>query len=127
MRRAVLVLVCCLALPTMARAERVGSGETGPVPPLASAGRWFTDATGRVVTLHGVNEVAKSPPYYPAADGFGDDDAAFLASEGFTALRLGIDLRGLMPAPGVIESAYVEHLAETVDALAAQHIFVLLD
>jgi hypothetical protein len=78
-----------------------GSAAVGgpePVAPLASSGRWFTDATGRVVMLYGFNEVAKSPPFHPAAFGFGDDDAAFLAGEGFNALRLGVDLRGLMPA-----------------------------
>ena len=35
-----------------------GSGHVaarGPVAPLASDGRWLTDANGRVVTLHGVN------------------------------------------------------------------------
>jgi endoglycosylceramidase len=71
--------------------------------------------------------VAKSPPFYPAAFGFGDDDAAFLAAEGFNVLRLGVDFRGLMPEPGVIDDTYIEHLAETVDALTARGIFVILD
>ena len=52
--------------------------------PLEPSGRWLTDTLGRVVILHGFNYVAKSPPFYPAAFGFGDDDAAFLAAEGFT-------------------------------------------
>ena len=39
----------------------------GPVPPLRSEGRWITDATGRVVQLRGVNEVAKSSPNPKAA------------------------------------------------------------
>ncbi len=98
-----------------------------PVPPLAGAGRWLVDATGRVMLLHGVNDVEKSPPYYPAATGLGEDDAIFLAAEGFEMLRLGVDFRGLMPAPGLIDDAYVEHLAETVDAFARHGIFVLLD
>jgi endoglycosylceramidase len=98
-----------------------------PVPPLSSAGRWLTDAGGRVVMLHGVNMVEKQAPYYPAATGFGDDDVTFLAAEGFNALRLGVDFRGLMPTPGVVEDGYIEHLATTVDALTRQHIFVLVD
>jgi endoglycosylceramidase len=98
-----------------------------PVPPLSSAGRWFIDATGRVVLFHGVNMVEKQAPYYPAAYGFGDDDAAFLSEQGFNALRLGVDFRGLMPTPGVVEDGYIEQLAATVDALTRQQIFVLLD
>jgi hypothetical protein len=85
--------------------DSAATGADGAVPPLSSTGRWFTDAHGRVVLLHGFNEVAKSPPFYPAAFGFGDDDAAFLASEGFNALRLGVDFRGLMPEPGAIDDA----------------------
>ncbi len=100
---------------------------TQPVAPLSSSGRWFIDATGRVVMFHGVNMVEKQDPYYPAAYGFGDDDAAFLAAQGFNALRLGVDFRGLMPTPGVVEDAYIEHLAASVDALTRQQIFVLLD
>ena len=100
---------------------------TQPVAPLSGSGRWFIDATGRVVMFHGVNMVEKQPPYYPEAFGFGDDDAAFLAAEGFNALRLGVDFRGLMPTPGVVEDAYIDHLAATVDALTRQQIFVLLD
>jgi endoglycosylceramidase len=98
-----------------------------PVPPLAAAGRWLVDATGRAVLLHGVNDVEKVAPYYPAAAGLGEDDAVFLAAEGFNALRLGVDLRGLMPAPGQIDDAYVEHLAGTVDVFGRHGLFVLFD
>jgi endoglycosylceramidase len=103
------------------------TGAEGAVPPLVAGGRWFVDALGRVVLLHGVNMVAKIDPFYPAAFGFNDDDAAFLASEGFTAVRLGVDFRGLMPTPGVVETAYVDHLAESVATLAAHGLFVLID
>lgn len=103
------------------------SGAEGAVPPIASAGRWFTDDLGRVVLFHGVNMVEKSDPFYPAAAGFGADDAAFLAGEGFNALRLGVEFRGLMPTPGVVETAYIEHLAESVAASTAQGLFVLMD
>jgi len=99
----------------------------GPVAPLASDGRWLTDATGRVVTLHGVNEVEKPAPYFPAAAGFDADDARFLADHGFTVVRLGVVVEGLMPAPGQVDLAYIEHLAATVRQLARERIFVLLD
>ena len=98
-----------------------------PLAPLSGVGRWLVDATGRVVMLHGVNDVAKSPPYYSAARGFGEDDVAFLVSEGFNALRLGIDMRGLMATPGQVDATYVEHLATTVAQCAAGGLFVLLD
>jgi endoglycosylceramidase len=104
------------------------TGASGPLAPLGHEGRWLTDAAGRVVLLHGVNEVAKSPPYYPsAALGFGPDDAAFLADEGFNAVRLGVLFRAVMPAPGVVDHAYIEQIARTVDDLEAEGFFVLID
>ena len=99
----------------------------GPVAPLGEDGRWLVDAKGRVVTLHGMNEVYKTPPHHPSADGFGADDARFLADNGFTAVRLGVVFRALMPEPGRIDHDYIENLATTVDELARQDIFVLLD
>ncbi|HEY3142628.1 MAG TPA: cellulase family glycosylhydrolase [Acidimicrobiales bacterium] len=101
--------------------------ELGPVAPLSNDGRWFTDATGRVVLLHGVNEVFKSAPYYPAADAFGPDDAKFLAGKGFNTVRLGINFLGLMPEPGQIDYQYIENIATSVRDLARRRIFVLLD
>ena len=107
----------CL-VPPPASATRTGPETMGPIPPLSSSGRWFTDAAGRVVMLHGFNEVSKSAPFYPAAFGFGDDDAAFLEGLGFNAVRLGVVMEGLIPNPGEIDDGYVEHIAETVDTLA---------
>jgi endoglycosylceramidase len=80
-----------------------------------------------VVVLHGVNEVAKSAPYHPAAFGFGADDAAFLADEGFDVVRLGVDMRGLLPEPGPVRQDYVEALAGTVEELSDAGLFVLVD
>ena len=50
--------------------------------------------------LHGVNMVYKRPPYAPDAIGFGDDDAAFLAAEGFNTVRLGVIYKAVEPQPG---------------------------
>ena len=70
-----LALACLISIPALA------AGARGAAPPAPShAGRWITDASGRVVIVHGVNMVYKVAPYYPAAVGFGDDDAAFLAA-----------------------------------------------
>jgi len=98
-----------------------------PVPPLSHEGRWLVDAAGRVVLLHGVNYVQKSAPFYPSARGFDADDAAFLAERGLLVFRLGVVPEAILPAPGVVDVAYVEKLAETVSVLAAKRIFVLLD
>ena len=104
-----------------------GRAAVEPVAPLSSDGRWLTDDTGRVVTLHGVNEVEKAAPYFPAAAGFDADDARFLADHGFTVVRLGVVMQGVMAEPGQVDHDYIEALAGSVQALAREHIFVLLD
>ena len=82
-RRLTYLLAACAAL--WAPAAATGA----PVLPLGHSGRWVTDARGRVVIVHGINMVYKLPPYSPSAAGFGDDDAAFLATIGFNAVRVG--------------------------------------
>ena len=122
-RVALVALVAVIAVTHVASAAL----PPAPLPPLTNIGRWFVDAAGRVVLFHGVNEVNKVPPFYSAARGFGDDDAAFLVAEGFNAVRLGVDFRGLMPIPGQVEETYIDHLAESVTMLGQHGIFVLLD
>lgn len=99
----------------------------GAVAPLSGQGRWFVDAAGRVVQLRGVNEVYKSAPYYPAADGFGADDATMLSRQGFNVVRLGVDFRGLMPAPGKPSEQYIANLSKTVNQLTRAGIYTLVD
>jgi len=98
-----------------------------PVLPLSHAGRWITDARGRVVIVHGTNMVYKLAPYYPAAVGFDNDDAAFLAGIGFNAVRVGVIWKGLEPRPGVFNSSYLGQIANTVAILSRHHILSLLD
>ena len=98
-----------------------------PTLPLSHNGRWITDAQGRVVNLHGINMVYKRPPYAPDAVGFGDDDAAFLASIGFNVVRVGVIYTAVEPSPGVYDDAYLDRIRATVDALAAHGIVALLD
>jgi endoglycosylceramidase len=112
-------LVCALAL--------AASAQAAPTLPLSHQGRWITDATGRAVIVHGINMVYKLPPYYPAAAGFGADDAAFLKSIGFNAVRVGVIWKALEPQPGVFDDAYLAHIAATVAMLAKHGIVSLLD
>lgn len=70
--------------------------------------------------------MSKEAPYFPSAAGFGEDDAAWLEAQGFDAVRLGLTGTGLMPFPGHVDEQFLDHLAETVDVLAAHLIFVLL-
>jgi len=119
MRRALAALVALVAFAPAALAS--------PALPLGHKGRWLTDADGRVVNLHGINMVYKRPPYAPDAIGFGDDDAAFLASEGFNAVRVGLIYKAVEPEPGVYDDAYLDRIRATVDVLAAHGIVALLD
>jgi endoglycosylceramidase len=119
MRRLLVLASLALTVPAAAAAA--------PTLPLDHAGRWITDADGRVVILHGVNMVEKRPPYAPDAVGFGDDDAAFLASEGFDSVRLGVIYKAVEPSPGVYDDAYLDRIAATVATLARHGIVSLLD
>ena len=119
MRRALIAIAALVFLAPAAGAA--------PTLPLGHSGRWITDAQGRVVNLHGLNMVFKRPPYAPDATGFGDDDAAFLASEGFNVVRVGIIYTAVEPSPGVYDDAYLDRIRGTVDTLAAHGIVALLD
>jgi endoglycosylceramidase len=120
MRRALaaVVLGAALLAPAAWAAPRL---------PLAHAGRWITDAGGRVVVLHGTNMVYKLAPYYPSAIGFGASDAAFLRSIGFDAVRLGVLWQAVEPQPGVYDDGYLRHIAQTVAMLGRYGIVSLLD
>ncbi len=113
--------------PAAPAAQSHGSASARPVAALGHDGRWFTDATGRVVMLRGMNFVEKFAPFTPAADGFDDDDANLLAANGFNALRLGVPFGFVMPTPGRVDRAYLASIASTVAILGRHHIYVLLD
>jgi endoglycosylceramidase len=98
-----------------------------PEAPLDHAGRWITDARGHVLVLHGLNMVSKLPPYAPDATGFGDDDAAFLASQGFNTMRVGVIYKAVEPQPGVYDDAYLQRIESTVDTLGRHGIHSLVD
>lgn len=98
-----------------------------PDGPLGHAGRWLTDARGRVLIIHGVNMPSKSLPAYPSALGFDADDAAFLADLGFNAVRLTVERYAVEPTAGQFDASYVGHIADTVNLLASYGILSLID
>lgn len=105
------------------RADTSASGDTS----LGTTGKWITDSEGRVVILHGVNMVYKVPPYEPSASGFSDDDAQFLADNGFNVVRLGINWAAVEPEPGVYDDEYLASIQQTVQTLNAHGVYVILD
>jgi endoglycosylceramidase len=109
----------------VAAAEHVDSGL--PRGQIGHQGRWLVDKDDRVLLFHGINIVEKAAPYYPAAAGFSDADAAWLADNGLRVVRVGILATGLMPTPGVVDERYISHVAATVADLRRHGIYSLID
>lgn len=109
-------VIACLLLATAACAA-----------PIGHAGRWLLAPDGRVLVIHGVNMPSKTLPAYPAALGFGDDDAAALAGLGFNAVRLTVERYAVEPAPGEFDDAYIQRFADTIRTLSAHGILSLID
>jgi endoglycosylceramidase len=124
-RKGSLALAICAACALAGASSSVA--QTGPILPLGHSGRWITDARGRVVVVHGINMVYKLAPYYPQAIGFDDDDAAFLNSIGFDAVRVGVLWQAVEPQPGVYDDGYLRHIATTVATLGRHGIVSILD
>ena len=120
--RALLVALCLIAAAVLA-----GPAGAADRTLLGHSGRWIVDRQGRVRILHGVGVMNYSPPNLPAAMGFGDKDAAFLAAHGFNLVRLGTNWSGIEPQPGVFDPAYLASIEATVRTLAAHGIYTLLD
>ncbi|MFN8160291.1 MAG: cellulase family glycosylhydrolase [Solirubrobacterales bacterium] len=106
------------------RAAAPGAATPGP---LANAGRWLVDPSGRVVVLHGLNMVYKLPPYQPGAVGFGRDDAGFLRRYGFNTVRLGLIYKAVEPQPGRYDSGYITKVRTLERMLARRGVYSLVD
>ncbi len=108
-------------------------GLTQPADPdgsllsLGTSGSFLTNSDGQVVTLHGLNEVYKIAPGDPLASGFDDDDAAFLAENGFNAVRVGVIWSDLEPEPGVFNTMYLNSIESTVQTLGSHGIYSIID
>ena len=104
-----------------------GSGDPSGADSLGTTGSFLTNSDGQVVMLHGLNEVYKIAPGEPSASGFSDDDAAFLAANGFNAVRVGVIWSDLEPEPGVFNSAYLASIESTVQTLGNHGIYSIID
>jgi endoglycosylceramidase len=103
------------------------TGDPSSADSIGTTGSWLTNGDGQVVILHGLNEVYKVAPGEPSANGFSNDDAAFLAANGFNAVRVGIIWSDLEPAPGVFDTAYLASIEQTVQTLGNNGIHSILD
>ncbi len=105
------------------------SGIDWPKGPLSTSGRFIVDSTGRVIILHGVNEVYKVPPYCPQDTAWGIEpaDASLMHNLGFDVVRLGYLWEGFEPQKGKFDYNYLNCLQRTESMLANQHIFTLVD
>lgn len=119
--------IATVAVAAVGAIAFASAAQAAPTAPLSHSGRWITDAKGRVAILHGVNMVNKQPPYAPSAQGFGDDDAAFLQRFGFDAVRLGLIYKAVEPSPGGYSDAYLNDIAATESDLARHGVFSQLD
>jgi endoglycosylceramidase len=99
----------------------------GALLSVGTSGDWLTNSDGQVVLLHGLNDVYKVGSGEPSADGFSDDDAAFLAANGFNAVRVGIIWSDLEPEPGVFDAAYLNSVEQTVQTLGSHGIYSIID
>ncbi len=109
----------------------IGSSEPtdpdGTLLPVTTTGDYLTNSDGQVVLLHGLNEVYKEAPYEPASDGFSNDDAQFLAANGFNVVRVGVIWSELEPEPGEFNTSYLDSIESTVQTLGNNGIYSILD
>ena len=119
------LVALCVLLLAPAPAATAASDDAGSRA--GTAGRWIVDPQGRVLVLHGLNMVYKLAPYAPDEVGFGRDDARFLARQGFTTVRLGLIWKAVEPEPGEYDDAYLARIRRTVEVLAEEGIWTLLD
>lgn len=124
-------LLTALAVAGLAAAGIVAAAPAAsaanPEPRPQQHGRWLVDPDGRVLVLQGVNMVNKVGSYAPSATGFDADDAAFLAEQGFTTVRLGLIWKAVEPSPGQYDDAYLANVRRTTELLANQGIWTMLD
>jgi endoglycosylceramidase len=120
--RAAIAGICSVVALLLAPVARAA-----PTEPLGHAGRWITDAEGRVVVLHGFNTVPADEQVGLRDMGMGTDNARWLAENGFNTIRLGLYYARVEPQPGQFDDAYLEDYLRVQRELADEGIFTLLD
>lgn len=97
------------------------------LPRLSVKNKLFIDPQGRTVILHGLNEMNKKPPFYPAAIGFDQRNIHFIKHYGFNAVRLGVFWSAIEPSPGKYDLSYLGAIKKTILALNKADIYTLID
>lgn len=123
-----LALALCLApllVTVIASTAATAKTATAPRNEISRANSWLVDQQGRVLELHGFNVVRKTAPYYPSQ--FDAQDARFLVSNGFTAVRIGFIWSAVEPKPGVYDDHYIRTFIAFNDLLAKHGIHALID
>ncbi len=129
----VAVLGACTPAPEPVGFPTGSGGVVTPGPaevrgPIELRGSTLVDAEGRTVQIHGMNMVRKAAPFHVSPDEPGFAAAVEeLQGAGINGVRLGVWMAALMPEPGVVDTAYLDEVARTVDALSAANMWVLLD
>ena len=93
-------------------------------------GKWFVDDQDRVVMFRGTNAVRKKFPWVPDVkenDMTNATQVANLRRWGFNVVRLGLMWSGVMPTRDVINRTYLTEMANIVDFLGQNGIYVILD
>ena len=122
------VLACGPAPAASARGSGMAAATTENVVNRPhTVGRWLVDDSGRVVTFHGENIVNKRAPWTPQALGIGEDDAAFLAKQGFNSVRLGISWAAIEPQPGQYNDAYLAEIKQAIETFNSYGISTFLE
>jgi endoglycosylceramidase len=124
-----LAALCLVVGAASAGASSPTSPPVTALGPLHRAGGQLVDQDGRVVLLHGVNVVWKAAPFYPpdVPGGLTDLDLQRIADHGWNAIRLGVSFAGLMPQKGLVDHAYLDHVASVIQRIAARGMYTLLD
>ena len=99
-----------------------------PLLAITTTGTWLTNSDGQVaIPARRQRGLPKLPPYEPSASGFDAQDAAFLADNGFTTVRVGVIWAAVEPEPGVIDTDYLDSIKQTVQTLADHGVYSVID
>lgn len=116
-------LLLVAAAPARAEAPQDLNGIDGYV---GGEGRWFTDDEGRVLFFRGFVWPYKREPWLIDAAGVGEDDAQFVADEGFNLMQVRFTYQGLEPEPGRYDGAYMDRVVGLVKQLTSRGVRVFI-